>query len=109
MYIHKLSDSPSAIATPNYSLLSLVTELGVIVFIVLLVLGCVEWRRNKKLYRNTNAEIAGLAKFINATLLFTLLSCFIENYLEFVQATILPVLLVILAKSRIALLQQHSN
>lgn len=106
MYIHRLSESPSAIATPNYSLLSVVVELGVIVFLVLFVLGIVEWRKNKKLFKNSNAEIAGLAKFINATLLFTLLSCFIENYLEFVQATTLPVLLIIVAKSRIAFLNK---
>lgn len=106
LYLHRLSESPSAIATPNYSILSVLVELGVVVFLVLFICGLIEWRSNRKLYKSTNAEIAGLAKFINATLLFTLLCSFVENYLEFVQATMLPVLLLIIAKSRMASLQQ---
>lgn len=110
MTLHRLAESPSAIATPNYSILSVLMELGVIVFLLLGILGIREYRRNNKIASvSKNKEVIYLAKFINATLVFTLLSSFVENYLEFVQATVIPVLLVIIARSRMAYLVKEGE
>ena len=92
----------SAIAKPYFSILSITIELGALVTLFLVYLLWKEVKRNNRFINNsTSKEQLFLSKFLNATILFFLLCCTIENYAEFVQAIMLPIMLYIYAIGRI--------
>ena len=92
----------SAIAKPYFSILSITIELGALVTLFLVYLLWKEVKRNNRFINNsTSKEQLFLSKFLNATILFFLLCCTIENYAEFVQAIMLPIMLYIYAIGRV--------
>jgi hypothetical protein len=90
----------SAIAKPYYSVLSLLIEFGVIIFGIIVYYTFRFYRKNKKYSLSKNLEVASLSKFMNAFILFLIMCSFIENYLEFIQAITLPILLFYISISR---------
>lgn len=90
----------SAIAKPYYSALSLLVEFGLIIFGVIIYYVVRFFRKNKDYYSSKNIEVTSLSKFMNAFILFLIMCSFIENYLEFVQAITVPILLFSISISR---------
>jgi hypothetical protein len=90
----------SAISKPYFSLLAILVELGPPLAIVCLIVGLVHLRRNFIWMRSDNPQVARIGVVSCVGLLFLLLCCSIENYLEFPQAIFLPFLLYLVAQSR---------
>ncbi|WP_148073413.1 hypothetical protein [Bythopirellula goksoeyrii] len=98
----------SAISKPYFSALSAAMELGPpLTFVCLGVLG-VHLLRNLHWMLSSNPKLAraGLVSCIG--LLFFLLCCVIENYLEFPQAIFLPFLLYLVVQARATQLSTRS-
>jgi hypothetical protein len=96
----------SAIAKPYFSILSIILEFGIPISILLMILLLKEIYNNYKGSKLKFKEINMLYKFKNASLIFFLLSSFIENYAEFVQAIFLPILIYYMVEGRIGYLQK---
>jgi hypothetical protein len=96
----------SAIAKPYFSILSIILEFGIPISILIMILLLKEIYNNYKGSKLKFKEINMLYKFKNASLIFFLLSSFIENYAEFVQAIFLPILIYYMVEGRIGYLQK---
>lgn len=90
----------SAISKPYYSLLSLVVEFGLVISTVLAVVFVRGLVHGVKLMRMKQAQVAVIGTFTSVGILFFLLCCTIENYMEFSQGVFLPMLLLVIAWSR---------
>lgn len=101
--------SGSAIPSPTFSALSILAEFGVVFFVVIVIRLLLEYIKNKKLMRTQNDEQKMLAKFLNFQIVFLVMCCCIENYAEYVQAILLPLLLYIIAKARIKFLSEEAK
>jgi hypothetical protein len=92
----------SAIAKPYFSLVTIVIEFGLVVTALLGWWIFKQGLRARRLFKFGVREVEALARFQVGFLLFLLLCSTVENYFEFVQALMLPVLLYIFATGRIA-------
>ncbi len=99
--LHQRVGEGSAIAQPYFSILTVVVEFGFVVLFSAIVWTVIEIVRARRHFRHPVREVRGLAQFQVAFLVFLVLCCTIENYLEFVQALTLPVLLYIFAAARL--------
>ena len=94
------SGEGSAISKPYFSALSVLTEFGLIGAAACGIAFLVHLKRNLAWLRSTAPTLARLGMVSAVGLLFFLLCCGIENYIEFPQAIFLPLLLYIAAQSR---------
>lgn len=92
----------SAISKPYFSWVTVPVELGLIVTTIFAWWIVKQIRLTRKLSRSGNREVEGLARFQSGFLIFLVLCATIENYFEFVQALMLPVMLYAFATARIA-------
>lgn len=90
----------SAMAMPYFSALSFTTEFGLIFTIVSVSLLFHAVIINIKLGR-INDEARKLSYYCNFFLGFLLCCCFIQNYLELIQAIAIPIMLYLIAKARL--------
>jgi hypothetical protein len=97
---HLESGEGSAISKPYFSVLNLIVEGGVPLAIFLLMATAIEFFRNRKLSKSPDSHTRFVGILANVGLLFFVLCCFIENYVEFPQAIFLPMLLYVAARSR---------
>lgn len=103
MELHREIGEGSAIAQPYFSTLTLVMELGVPFGVLGLLWFLVKAIGFRKLtaHKAREREVVGLARYCMGLLLFLVLNSFIENYMEFTQAIMLPILLYLWAQARI--------
>ncbi len=100
----------SAIAAPYFSHFTLLSEFGLIIYIVIIIGAIKEFLKNRNLiHSDITTEVKKLARFKNAVIVFLVLCSVIENYLEFVQAIILPFFLFIIAEGRINQLLKEND
>jgi hypothetical protein len=103
----------SAMATPYLSILSLVTELGILPVALLIFVTSRAFARNLRAYRvgmsRGSWELQTLSFYCNFLIAFLICNAFIENYLELVQAISIPVILYIAAQGRIRALMQSPH
>jgi hypothetical protein len=99
----------SAIAKPYFSLVTIVIELGLVVTALLGLWILKQGVRARRLFQVGIKEVVGLARFQVGFLLFLVLCSTIENYFEFVQALMLPVVLYVFATGRIAYCLERDN
>ncbi|TWU20866.1 hypothetical protein [Bythopirellula polymerisocia] len=90
----------SAIPKPYFSALSAVMELGLPLTLICLGVMGVHLRRNLRWMLSSNPKIARVGLVSCTGLLFFLLCCVIENYIEFPQAIFLPFLLYLVVQAR---------
>ena len=90
----------SAIPKPYFSALSVVMELGPPLALICLGVMVVHLRRNLRWMLSSNPKIARIGLVSCTGLLFFLLCCIIENYIEFPQGIFLPYLLYLVAQAR---------
>jgi hypothetical protein len=86
---------------PYYSVLNLVVEFGVPAALLILAATLRQLLDNRRLARSGDKRIQAVGVFANVGLVFLILCCFIENYLELPQAIFMPVLLYVLARSAV--------
>jgi hypothetical protein len=89
----------SAITKPYYSALNTIVEFGLPLSLLLLGALATQFASNWRLARSTNARVRAVGVLANVGLVFLLLCCLIENYLEFPQAIFLPTLLYVAART----------
>ena len=65
--------------------------------------------KNFGLMRSHHAQVAAFGLLSNVGILFFLMCCMIENYMEFPQAIFMPILLFVVAGSRAATIQQEES
>jgi hypothetical protein len=87
----------SAISQPFYSALNLIVEFGVPLVALLLFFVSKQFYRNWRLTRSMDSHTRAVGLWANVGLVFFVLCCFIENYVEFPQAIFLPALLYVAA------------
>jgi hypothetical protein len=98
--IFEESGEGSAISKPYYSLLSVFVEFGLIQTLVLAGVFLASLFRNLQLMRSPHPQVAAIGMFSSVGILFFLLCCTIENYMEFPQAIFIPMILYVIALSR---------
>jgi hypothetical protein len=96
---HEVNGEGSAISQPFCSVLNMVVEFGLPMAALLLVAVALEFIRNIRLSRSTEAHTHAVGIFANVGLVFFVLCCFIENYVEFPQALLVPALLYVAARA----------
>lgn len=94
----------SAISKPYYSLLSIFVEFGLIQSLLLAGVFLAGLVRNLKLMRSEHPQVAAIGMYSSVGILFFLFCCTIENYMEFPQAILMPIMLYITAASRVRFL-----
>lgn len=87
----------SAISEPFCSVLNLIVELGVPLALLLLFFVSRQFFRNWRLARLSDSHARAVGLWANVGLVFFVLCCFIENYVEFPQAIFAPALLYVAA------------
>jgi hypothetical protein len=87
----------SAMSQPCYSIMNLFVEMGVPLTFLLLVGVTYQFYRNWQLTRTTDSHTRWVGLWANVGLVFFVLCCLIENYIEFPQAIFLPALLYVAA------------
>ena len=90
----------SAISKPYFSMLTVLVELGPVLALVCLGGFSVHFWRNFQWMHSRSPEVARIGMVSCVGLLFFLLCCGIENYIEFPQAIFLPLLLYLAAQAR---------
>lgn len=98
-YEYQQHGEGSAISEPFCSALNLIVELGVPLAALLLFAVSKQFYRNRLLTRSTDSHTRAVGLWANVGLVFFVLCCFIENYVEFPQAIFLPALLYVAAKA----------
>jgi hypothetical protein len=92
----------SALSKPYFSLLSVLTEFGLGVGVLLFLVLLIHLRRNFYLSKSPDKSCARFGLVANIGLTFFVLCCAVENYAEFPQAVFMPALMYIFAGSRFA-------
>lgn len=107
LYRYEEVGESSAIAKPYFSYLSMIAELGLPLTGVFLGLMATAARQAGRIYADPRAPALarGLGRYQWFFVIFLLLNCTIENYLEFTQALCIPILLYGLADGRLATLR----
>ena len=77
--------------------MTLIVEFGAVLSLLLLFAMSLQFYRNWRLARSANAHTRAVGLWANVGLVFFVLCCFIENYVEFPQAIFLPALLYVAA------------
>jgi len=90
----------SAISKPYFSILSLLTELGPLLCLPLAAAVGIALKRNHRSTRSKLPDVATMGFAANVGIVFFLLCCLVENYAELPQAVFLPLLLYVVALSR---------
>lgn len=99
---YRNSQETSAISQPYFSILSIISEFGVPAALILFsaLLKQVVAGLLVSLDRTATPLVRGLGRYQFFFPSFLILCCFVENYLEFVQALFVPVLLCGIASAR---------
>jgi hypothetical protein len=98
-YEHKDHGEESAMSKPYYSIMNLIVEFGFLLTLLLLLGATIQFFRNRQLSKSPDPHTRAVGVFANVGLVFFVLCCFIENYMEFPQAIFLPTLLYVAARS----------
>jgi hypothetical protein len=99
MDVHEEAGQGSAISQPFCSVLNLSVEFGIPVAVLLILAAAQQFLLNWRLSRSSDSRTRAVGIFCNVGLVFFMLCCFIENYMEFPQAIFLPSLLYVAAKA----------
>lgn len=89
----------SAISKPYCSVLNLIVEFGVPLALLLVFAVSKQFYRNRQLTRSFDSHTRAVGLWANVGLVFFVLCCFIENYVEFPQAIFVPTLLYVAAQA----------
>jgi hypothetical protein len=92
----------SAMSKPYSSALNFVVEFGLPATLLALTGLGIAFLNNQRLAKSANAHLRLLGMLSNVGIVFFVLCCFIENYLEFPQAIFLPLLLYIAVQASVA-------
>lgn len=98
-YEYDLYGETSAISAPYCSALNIVVELGLPLAAFFLFIVSKQLYRNWCLAHSTDPRTRAIGLWANVGLVFFVLCCFIENYLEFPQAIFVPALLYVAAQA----------
>jgi hypothetical protein len=90
----------SAMSKPYSSALNVIVEFGLPLTAALLIAFVIHFMVNWRLSRSHFRRDRSIGIVANAGLMFFLLCCFIENYIEFPQAVLLPALLYFAARTK---------
>jgi hypothetical protein len=92
----------SAMSKPYFSALNILIEFGLPLTLLLLAALTKLFVYNRRLSRSSDAHARLLGVVANVGLVFFVLCCFVENYLEFPQAIFVPILLYMVAHRSVA-------
>ncbi len=96
----ELTGEGSAISKPYFSMLSVLVEFGFVLTITFMLVFLYHLRKNLAWLLSSSPQLARIGLVCSVGLLFALLSCTIENYIEFPQAVFIPLLLYFITQAR---------